>query len=154
MQGDLEFGLPEHVQMLADRRRLIVMPLMADGRAVREEDAESKTLKPSDGRYCHIRQLQLNSNEKVGSHWKATNKKITVAQLREGAGGVDVESLVRSFGADDFGTREAVIMDNSKMRGDLCVKFDRSAIHVPAITFLICRLLPRKNKVVVTQGGE
>lgn len=154
VQGDLEFGLPEHVQMLADRRRLIVIPLMADGRAVREEDTKSKTLKPSDGRYCHIRQLQLNSSEKVGSHWKATNKKVTVAQLREGAGGIDVESLVRSFGAVDFGTREAVIMDNSRMRGDLCVKFDRSAIHVPAITFLICRLLPLKNKVVVAQGGE
>jgi hypothetical protein len=136
VQGDLEFGLPEHVQMLADRRRLVVMPLT------------------SDGRYCHIRQLQLNSAEKVGGQWKATNKKITEAQLRKGAGGADVATLLRSFGAVDFGTRERVIMDTSKMRGDLCVKFDRSAIHVPAVTFLICRLLPLKNKVIAVQGGE
>jgi hypothetical protein len=154
VQGDLEFGLPEHVQMLADRRRLVVMPLTSDGRAVREDEASSKSLKPTDGRYCHIRQLQLSSAEKVGSQWKATNKKISEDQLRKGAGGVDVAALLQSFGAVDFGTREKVIQDTSKMRGDLCVKFDRSAIHVPAVTFLICRLLPLKNKVVATQGGE
>lgn len=150
VQGDLEYGLPAHVKLLADRRRLVVMPLSIDGEPLRNERVkEVRPQQMSDDRYCQIRQLQLNSLEPVGERWDATNKKVTLAQLSSGAGGVDVEQLFRSFGAVAFGTRESVLGDKSRLRGDLCVRFDKQEIHVPAITFLVARLLPLKNKVVV-----
>jgi len=162
VQGDLEYGLPAQMKLLADRRRLVVMPLSVDGKPMRNEPEDKK--KPvkgkrktekdpkklpemSEERYCQIRQLQLNSRQPEGERWDATNKKVTVAQLSSGAGGVDVAELFREFGATAFGTRETVLGDTSKLRGDLCVRFNRQEIHVPAITFLVARLLPLKNKV-------
>jgi hypothetical protein len=57
---------------------------------------------------------------------------------------------LKRFGAVGVGTRQAEISDESRMKGDLCVKFkfDASAIHIPIIVFLIARFLPLKNKVV------
>ena len=147
VQGDLEFGLPEHVQMLADRRRLTV-------NALEERDTDKEI---GEGlSYCEIRQLQLKDldpeGRRLGSRWEATNKKVTESQLRLGASGADVFELLRKFGALGTGTRLEVIKDDpkSKRKGDLCVKFkfaDR-AVHVPVIVFLIARFLPLKNKVV------
>jgi len=157
VQGDLEYGLPAQMKLLADRRRLVVMPLSIDGEPLRNDPkSKKKPAKMSDDRYCQIRQLQLNSLEPMGERWDATNKKVTVAQLSSGAGGVDVAELFREFGATAFGTRETVLGDMSKLRGDLCVRFNKQEIHVPAITFLVARLLPLKNKVAVqgATGGD
>ena len=75
VQGDLEFGLPEHVQMLADRRRLTV-------NALEERDTDKEI---GEGlSYCEIRQLQLKEvdpeGRRLGSRWEATNKKVTEIQ--------------------------------------------------------------------------
>jgi hypothetical protein len=155
VQGDLEYGLPEHLQMLADRRRLVVNALNKQGKFV------SKLVERGDGEnaigdlsYCQIRQLQLKDLDAdlqpIGSRWEATNKKVTESQLRAGAAGADVFELLKRFGAVGVGTRQIVISDESKLKGDLCVKFkfDESAIHIPIIVFLIARFLPLKNKVV------
>jgi len=147
VQGDLEFGLPEHVQMLADRRRLTVNAL--EERDTDEEIGEGLS-------YCEIRQLQLKDldpeGRRLGSRWEATNKKVTESQLRIGASGADVFELLSKFGALGTGTRLEVINDDpkSKRKGDLCVKFKfaERAVHVPVIVFLIARFLPLKNKVV------
>ena len=145
VQGDLEFGLPDHVQMLADRRRLTV-------NALDKLDSDKNV---GEGlSYCEIRQLQLKDldpkGHRLGSRWEATNKKVDESQLRLGASGADVFELLRRFEALGTGTREEVISDDSRRKGDLCVKFkfvDR-AVHVPVIVFLIARFLPLKNKVV------
>lgn len=169
VQGDLEYGLPAQMKLLADRRRLVVMPLSVDGEPMRNEPEDKK--KPvkgkrktekdrkklsemSEERYCQIRQLQLASRQPEGERWDATNKKVTVAQLSAGAGGVEIAGLFREFGATAFGTRETVLGDTSKLRGDLCVRFNRQEIHVPAITFLVARLLPLKNKVRARDADE
>ena len=145
VQGDLEFGLPEHVQLLADRRRLTV-------NALSKQDSDKNIAEELS--YCEIRQLQLKdldpTGQRLGSRWEATNKKVTETQLRLGASGSDVFKLLQKFGALGTGTREEVIKDDSRRRGDLCVKFkfaDR-AVHVPVIVFLIARFLPLKNKMV------
>ena len=155
VQGDLEYGLPEHLQMLADRRRLVVNALNKQGNFV------SKLAERGDGEnaigdlsYCQMRQLQLkdldDNFQPTGSRWEATNKKVTESQLRAGAAGADVFELLKRFGAVGVGTRQVVISDESRMKGDLCVKFkfEASAIHIPIIVFLIARFLPLKNKVV------
>jgi hypothetical protein len=154
VQGDLEYGLPDHLQMLADRRRLVVNALNKQGKF------ESKLVEQGDGKnigdlsYCQIRQLQLKDldvdHQPIGSRWEATNKKVNESQLRAGAAGADVFELLKRFGAVGVGTRQAEISDESRMKGDLCVKFkfEASAIHIPIIVFLIARFLPLKNKVV------
>jgi hypothetical protein len=156
VQGDLEYGLPAQMKLLADRRRLVVMPLSVDGEPLRNDPkSRKKPAKMSDDRYCQIRQLQLKPHQPAGERWNATNKKVTVAQLSAGAGGVDVEQMFREFGATAFGTRETVLGDDkSKLRGDLCVRFDKQAIHIPAITFLVARLLPLKNKVEAQANAD
>jgi hypothetical protein len=156
VQGDLEYGLPAQMKLLADRRRLVVMPLSVDGEPLRNDPkSKKKPAKMSDDRYCQIRQLQLKPHQPAGERWNATNKKVTVAQLSAGAGGVDVEQMFREFGATAFGTRETVLGDDkSKLRGDLCVRFDKQAIHIPAITFLVARLLPLKNKVEAQANAD
>ena len=154
VQGDLEYGLPVHLQMLADRRRLVVSALNKQGKFV------SKLVERGDGEnaigdlsYCHIRQLQLKDldpdGQPIGSRWEATTKKVNESQLRAGAAGADVFELLKRFGAVGVGTRQDVISDESKMKGDLCVKFkfDAPAKHIPIIVFLIARFLPLKNKV-------
>ena len=154
VQGDLEYGLPVHLQMLADRRRLVVNALNKQGKFV------SKLVERGDGEnaigdlsYCHIRQLQLKDldpdGQPIGSRWEATTKKVNESQLRAGAAGADVFELLKRFGAVGVGTRQDVISDESKMKGDLCVKFkfDAPAKHIPIIVFLIARFLPLKNKV-------
>ncbi len=154
VQGDLEYGLPEHLQMLADRRRLVVSALNTQGKFV------SKLVERGDGEnaigdlsYCHIRQLQLKDldpdGQPKGSRWEATTKKVNESQLRAGAAGADVFELLKRFGAVGVGTRQDVISDESKMKGDLCVKFKfgAPAIHIPIIVFLTARFLPLKNKV-------
>jgi hypothetical protein len=161
VQGDLEHGLPEHMQMLAERRRLVVIPLTSDGQPVRDKDFEkgkgsAKRKRPEigEGRYCQIRQLQLASAEKTGSHWEATTRKVTTAQLSAGAGGIDIGALLKRFGADGFGTREALIGDKSRLRGDLCATFGKQSIHVPALVFVVSRILPLKNKVLALSGDD
>jgi hypothetical protein len=139
VQGDLEFGLPSQMRLLAERRRLTVNPLVQS-----EVDDRSGADLSS---YCQIRQLQLKGQGPLRDRWDATTKKVTVEQLNLGAGGINVDQLLRSFGADHFGTREHVIGDKSKLRGDLCVRFGNRAVHVPAVTFLVSRLLPLKNMV-------
>ena len=154
VQGDLEYGLPVHLQMLADRRRLVVNALNKQGKFV------SKLVERGDGEnavgdlsYCQMRQLQLKDldpdRQPKGSRWEATNKKVNESQLRAGAAGADVFELLKRFGAVGVGTRQDVISDESKMKGDLCVKFkfDAPAKHIPIIVFLIARFLPLKNKV-------
>jgi len=154
VQGDLEYGLPVQLQMLADRRRLVVNALNKQGKFV------SKLFERGDGEnavgdlsYCQIRQLQLKDldpdRQPKGSRWEATNKKVNESQLRAGAAGADVFELLKRFGAVGVGTRQDVISDESKLKGDLCVKFKfgESAIHIPIIVFLIARFLPLKNKV-------
>jgi tRNA A-37 threonylcarbamoyl transferase component Bud32 len=161
VQGDLEHGLPEHMQMLAERRRLVVIPLTSDGQPVRDKDFEkgkgnAKRKRPEigEGRYCQIRQLQLASAEKTGSHWEATTRKVTTAQLSAGAGGIDIGALLKRFGADGFGTREDLIGDKSRLRGDLCATFGKQSIHVPALVFVVSRILPLKNKVLALSGED
>jgi len=155
VQGDLEYGLPAQMKLLADRRRLVVMPLSVDGEPLRNDPkGKKKPAKMSDDRYCQIRQLQLKPRQPAGERWDATNKKVTVAQLSAGAGGVDVDQMFREFGATAFGTRETVLGDTSKLRGDLCVRFNKAAIHVPAVTFLVARLLPLKNKVEAQANAD
>jgi len=154
VQGDLEYGLPEHLQMLADRRRLVVNALNKQGKFESNLIEQGKSANVGDLSYCQIRQLQLKDldadNQPIGSRWEATNKKVNESQLRAGAAGADVFELLKRFGAVGVGTRQAVISDESRMKGDLCVKFkfDASAIHIPIIVFLIARFLPLKNKVV------
>jgi hypothetical protein len=161
VQGDLEHELPEHMQMLAERRRLVVIPLTSDGQPVRDKDFEkgkgnAKRKRPEigEGRYCQIRQLQLASAEKTGSHWEATTRKVTTAQLSAGAGGIDIGALLKRFGADGFGTREDLIGDKSRLRGDLCATFGKQSIHVPALVFVVSRILPLKNKVLALSGED
>jgi hypothetical protein len=154
VQGDLEYGLPVQLQMLADRRRLVVNALNKQGKFV------SKLVERGDGEnavgdlsYCQIRQLQLKGLDSdlqpQGSRWEATPKKVNESQLRAGAAGADVFELLKRFGAVGVGTRQDVISDESKLKGDLCVKFKfgESAIHIPIIVFLVTRFLPLKNKV-------
>jgi serine/threonine protein kinase len=154
VQGDLEYGLPEHLQMLADRRRLVVNALNKQGKFESNLVEQGKSANVGDLSYCQIRQLQLKDldadNQPIGSRWEATNKKVNESQLRAGAAGADVFELLKRFGAVGVGTRQDVISDESRMKGDLCVKFkfDASAIHIPIIVFLIARFLPLKNKVV------
>ena len=154
VQGDLEYGLPEHLQMLADRRRLVVNALNKQGKFESNLVEQGKSANVGDLSYCQIRQLQLKDldadHQPIGSRWEATNKKVTESQLRAGAAGADVFELLKRFGAAGVGTRQAIISDESRMKGDLCVKFkfDASAIHIPIIVFLIARFLPLKNKVV------
>jgi len=145
VQGDLEFGLPSQMRLLAERRRLTVNPLV-------QSEVDDCSAADSSS-YCQIRQLQLKKQACVGDRWDATTKKVTVELLNQGAGGIDVGQLLKSFGADDFGTREHVIGDKSKLRGDLCVRFENRAVHVPAVTFLVSRLLPLKNMVGSPNGG-
>ena len=154
VQGDLEYGLPEHLQMLADRRRLVVNALNKQGKFESNLVEQGKSANVGDLSYCQIRQLQLKDldadHQPIGSRWEATNKKVTESQLRAGAAGADVFELLKRFGAAGVGTRQAIISDESRMKGDLCVKFkfDTAAIHIPIIVFLIARFLPLKNKVV------
>lgn len=154
VQGDLEYGLPEHLQMLADRRRLVVNALNKQGKFESNLVEQGKNANVGDLSYCQIRQLQLKDldadNQPIGSRWEATNKKVNESQLRAGAAGADVFELLKRFGAVGVGTRQLVISDESRMKGDLCVKFkfDASAVHIPIIVFLIARFLPLKNKVV------
>ena len=153
VQGDLEYGLPEHLQMLADRRRLVVNALNKQGKFESNLIEQGKSANVGDLSYCQIRQLQLKDldadNQPIGSRWEATNKKVTESQLRAGAAGADVFELLKRFGAVGVGTRQLVISDESRMKGDLCVKFkfDASARHIPIIVFLTARFLPLKNKV-------
>ena len=154
VQGDLEYGLPEHLQMLADRRRLVVNALNKQGKFESNLVEQGKSANVGYLSYCQIRQLQLKDldadHQPIGSRWEATNKKVTESQLRAGAAGADVFELLKRFGAVGVGTRQAIISDESRMKGDLCVKFkfDTAAIHIPIIVFLIARFLPLKNKVV------
>lgn len=153
VQGDLEYGLPEHLQMLADRRRLVVNALNKQGKFESNLVEQGKSANVGDLSYCQIRQLQLKDldadNQPIGSRWEATTKKVNESQLRAGAAGADVFELLKRFGAVGVGTRQAIISDESRMKGDLCVKFkfDASAIHIPIIVFLTARFLPLKNKV-------
>ena len=155
VQGDLEYGLPEHVQMLADRRRLIVNALTKQGTffsKLVERGTGENTI--GDLSYCEIRQLQLKDldtdGQPRGSRWEASNKKVDESQLRLGANGTDVFELLMRFGALGVGQRELVISDGTSRKGDFCVKFKfkDDAVHVPVLVFLIARFLPLKNKVV------
>ena len=140
--------------MLADRRRLVVNALNKQGKFESNLVEQGKSANVGDLSYCQIRQLQLKDldadHQPIGSRWEATNKKVTESQLRAGAAGADVFELLKRFGAAGVGTRQAIISDESRMKGDLCVKFkfDTAAIHIPIIVFLIARFLPLKNKVV------
>jgi len=80
-----------------------------------------------------------------GGSDRATRKQATAIQLLEGAGGIQANRELRSLGAD-FGTRGQILDDTGRRRGYLCTSFPTNNIVVPAVAFVLTRVLPVWNR--------
>jgi len=80
-----------------------------------------------------------------GGSDRATRKRATAIQLLEGAGGIQANRELRSLGAD-FGTRGQILGDPGLRRGYLCTSFATNNSVVPAVAFVLTRVLPVWNR--------
>ncbi|MFM8380776.1 MAG: hypothetical protein ACKOA6_02115, partial [Actinomycetota bacterium] len=85
---------------------------------------------------AELAQAQINSEELWSNCYKADRD-----QLNSGAA-VDSDALFQTHGATRFGTKEAILGDTSNRRKYLCSTFPQSAVDLPAVLYLVTRILP------------
>jgi hypothetical protein len=90
--------------------------------------------------FIELKQARLKSTPNFAN--QASCIKVNVDELNAPLWGVDAESLLRSFGATGFGTREELFGDDSAKRTQLAVRVGDDALHLPAVVHLITRLAP------------
>jgi hypothetical protein len=81
----------------------------------------------------------------AGDPIRTTKKLASEAEFMEGAGGIAPRSAFVRLGAR-FGTRQEVMADGSRRRGYLCVAFPHDDAVVPAVAFILARVLPVWNQ--------
>jgi hypothetical protein len=100
------------------------------------EDRLRLTIQSVNGHdWCELRQARA-----TGERWSSLFKP-TFAELDEAAE-ADVNRELRSAGAVNVGTREALLGDTSRRRTFPCVVFERGDEHVPVLAFVLTRVLP------------
>jgi serine/threonine protein kinase len=83
-----------------------------------------------------LRQARINNDKLWSNVYKATP-----AELDAGAG-CDVGELLYAWGGVGYGTREEVVGDDSRRRNDMCVTGSPNVEHLPAVAYLLTRVLP------------
>ena len=63
------------------------------------------------------------------------------SELDQGAN-CDVENLMVEWGAIGYGTREEQVGDQSNRKRQMCVVAPTDVEHLPAVAFLVTRILP------------
>jgi len=76
---------------------------------------------------------------------RTTKKKATSIELLEGAGGIVPGREFERLGAG-FGTRQELMGENGRRRGYLCTTFPMNDTVVPAVAFVLARVLPVWNR--------
>jgi hypothetical protein len=89
-----------------------------------------------DRMMIELRQARIN-DEKLWSNLYKAN----ASDLDAGVGR-DAGALLADWGAEGYGTREAVVGDDSRRRTDMCVTGAKDCEHLPAIAYLATRVLP------------
>ena len=90
-----------------------------------------------------LRQARIKDDKLWSGLYKAEP-----GELDQGAG-CDVEALMAEWGATGYGTREEVVSDQSNRKHQMCVAAPAEAEHLPAVAFLVTRILPLANGVSV-----
>lgn len=106
-------------------------PLQRIGRALRLGSQHV-----GDGLMLELRMPRVNSPDGWSNVYQVTLKEL------EDASGIDVRSVLISFGGIEVGTRAEVIGDTSNRRNTLCVLARPDAEHLPAIAHFVTRVLP------------
>ena len=88
-----------------------------------------------------LSQARINDDKLWSNLYKANE-----TDLDWGAGR-NVGELLADWGAEGYGTREAVVGDESRRRTDMCVTGAKDCEHLPAIAYLATRVLPLANGV-------
>lgn len=89
-----------------------------------------------DRMMIELRQARINDDKLWSNLYKAT-----ASELDDGAG-CGVRSLLSDWGAMSYGTREEVIGDTSQRRTYMCVTASSDTEHLPAIAYLLTRVVP------------
>ena len=76
---------------------------------------------------------------------RTTKKKASAIEFLEGAGGIVPGREFERLGAG-FGTRQELMGENGRRRGYLCTTFPMNDTVVPAVAFVLARVLPVWNR--------
>ena len=121
--GEAEYNIPTRMKKLARSLRMNVMSV------ANAEDF-----------FVELSQARINPDEVDGN--PTLKKSITNDDIRTGLGGADPVELFRSLRTIGYGTRKDVCGETNRNKGYLCVRFDRSNVHIPAVAHFATRVMP------------
>jgi serine/threonine protein kinase len=90
--------------------------------------------------HMELSQAQLKLNPKLPN--QSAKKMVNSTQLSAPLQGQDAGLLLKSFGAEGFGTKAALWNETGGHKNYLAVTFRDEATHVPAIAHFISRIIP------------
>lgn len=90
--------------------------------------------------HMELMQAQLKLDPKYPN--QSTKKMVNSDQLSAPLHGHEAGLLLKSFGADGFGTKAALWAETGGRRNYLAVTFGDEATHVPAVAHFISRIIP------------
>lgn len=99
-----------------------------------------------DTNWVELRQARIDSDQ--GENWSKLYQ-ATMEDLTEGAG-IPVRQVLERFGAE-VDPREQLIGDDSRRRRYLCATFPKELNHLPAICYVLTRILPLTRNIVAGQ---
>ncbi len=103
--------------------------LLASDRSMRESWIQTNEL-----RYMEVLRLDPDS--------RSRDQRSTGGRIEVDSGVLDIESLLREFGAHDVGTRGSVYGEVSDRNGNFCVSFNQENTVIPFIVFSLTTLAP------------
>ena len=121
--GEAEYNIPPRMKKLARSLRMNVMSV-----------ANSEDL------FVELSQARINPAAVDGN--PTLKKSITNDDIMTGLGGADPVELFKSLRTIGYGTRKDVCGETNRNKGYLCVRFDRSNVHIPAVAHFATRVMP------------
>ena len=78
----------------------------------------------------------------AGDRFKTSIKLVDLSELSAPCGGIDVEQLLKDFGARAVATRENLFGDSTNRSRYLAASFGEDSLHLAAVAHLITRIIP------------